>query len=280
VLWLPVAFLMEFGFGQLFKVSQRRGYYAPLVVSCNYLVLAVGLGVYLMMTGGLSLSPMVIKVSLVTGTAFIGAMSLMTYALERVNVATVLTGFRMAMVVSIVASMGIWGETVSPAQAAGIVLALVALVLMTRRSSGPGRIHGFKALGLVLVVFLGQGCSLTCLRWVQYAGLNEQMHQVIMGTGLTAGLLGSLFLLLKRHRPTSGEVRMGGLIGLYNIMALLVILTTLAHVPGTLFFPAMGCTVVVLDNLCAHFFWKEPLDKITLVGVGVALVAILLVVGI
>ncbi len=279
MLWLLLALLMEFGFGQLFKVSQRYGYYAPLVVSVNYLVLAIGLGLYLLATDNLVFNPMVITVGLVSGTAFISAMSMMTYALERVNVATVLTGFRMAMLVSIVASMAIWGEAVSFTRASGIVLALIALVLMTRRSGGSGRLHGLQALGLVLLVFLGQGCSLTCLRWVQYAGLNEHMHQVVMTTGLTAGLWGSVFLLLKRHRPQPNAVRMGGIIGLYNMLALLVVLTALAHVPGTIFFPVVGCTVVVMDNLCAHFLWQEPLDKTTLFGVGMALAAIVLVVG-
>ena len=35
VIWLVLAVLSSFGFGQLFKWSQRRGYYAPVVVTTN-----------------------------------------------------------------------------------------------------------------------------------------------------------------------------------------------------------------------------------------------------
>ena len=37
-------------------------------------------------------------------------------------------------------------------------------------------------------------------------------------------------------------------IGAYNLLALLVILKTLSLVPGAVFFPVLGCAVVVLDN--------------------------------
>jgi hypothetical protein len=40
----------------------------------------------------------------------------------------------------------------------------------------------------------------------------------------------------------------------------------------------LGCTVVILDNLCAHFFWKESLSRLAAAGVALGLVAILLVV--
>jgi len=39
----------------------------------------------------------------------------------------------------------------------------------------------------------------------------------------------------------------------------------------------MGCVVVALDNLAAHFYWRERLDRQAMIGVGLALIAITLV---
>jgi multidrug transporter EmrE-like cation transporter len=127
------------------------------------------------------------------------------------------------------------------------------------------------------MVFCGQGGSMTCLRWVRYAGLEDQLLKVIMVTGFTAGALGTVFLLVRRIRPSRTDISMGVLIGVYNLIALIALLTALNHVPGTVFFPLLGCTVVTLDNLAAHFFWQERLDRAAFLGVGLALTAILIV---
>ena len=137
MLWMPVAFLSEFGFGQLFKVAQRRGCHSPAVVTTNYLVLAGLLCAYFLLRGGLDLGAAHFMVGCAAGTVFIVAMLLMTRALERCHVATVLTAFRMAILVPVFASVLLWGETASFGQWVGIGLALAALGLMT--GGGPGR---------------------------------------------------------------------------------------------------------------------------------------------
>lgn len=275
--WLPLSFLLEFGFGQLFKWAQQRGCHVPAALVTNYLTLSALLCAYFAFTGQLQVSPDVLRVGAVTGVVFIVAMLIMTTALALVRVGSVLTAFRMAMLVPIVVSVLVWGEAASALQAVGIGLALVALVLMTRGSGGANRIGRAGQLGLLALVFLGQGGSMTCLRWVRYAGLEAQLVHVIMVTGGVAGLLGVLYLAARGIRPSALDLRTGAVIGVYNLVGLIVLLTALNRVPGTVFFPLMGCTVVLLDNLAAHFFWRERLDRWAFLGVGLALVAIAIV---
>ncbi len=274
---MPIAFALEFGFGQLFKWAQQRGCHVPAALVVNYLTLSSLLGLYFLASGDLYINRSIATVGLVTGTIFISAMLIMTTALSLIRVGTVLTAFRMAMLIPIAASVFIWDEAASPLQAAGIALALVALALMTRASGPAAKIGRWGQLALVLLVFCGQGFSLTCLRWVRYAGLDDQLLKVIMVTGFTAGVLGIFFLLVRRIRPSRTDLGTGVLIGVYNLVGLIVLLTALNHVPGTVFFPLLGCTVVILDNLAAHFFWKERLDRTGFAGVVLAIVAIAIV---
>ncbi len=277
MLWMPLSFVLEFGFGQLFKWAQQRGCHVPAALVINYLTLSTLLCIYFALSDGLYIAPGVLRVGLVTGSVFIVAMLIMTTALALVRVGSVLTSFRMAMLVPIVVSVLVWGEEASALQAVGIGLALVALVLMTRGSGGANRIGRAGQLGLLALVFCGQGGSMTCLRWVRYAGLEAQLLHVIMVTGAVAGLLGALYLAVRGIRPSALDLRTGALIGSYNLVGLIVLLTALNHAPGTVFFPLMGCTVVTLDNLAAHFFWRERLDRFALIGVGLAIVAIAIV---
>ncbi|MGB1717798.1 MAG: hypothetical protein ACPHO6_06555, partial [Candidatus Latescibacterota bacterium] len=138
--WLPLSFLLEFGFGQLFKWAQQRGCHVPAALVTNYLTLSALLCAYFALTGQLQVGPDVLRVGAVMGVVFIVAMLIMTTALALVRVGSVLTAFRMAMLVPIVVSVLVWGEAASALQAVGIGLALVALVLMTRGSGGANRI--------------------------------------------------------------------------------------------------------------------------------------------
>ena len=97
--WLPLAFAMEFCFGQAFKWTQRRGHYAPVVITTNYLLLSALLALYYLSQGQLTIGGRTALLGLVTGTVFITAMGTMTYALTQVRASAVLTGFRLSLIV-------------------------------------------------------------------------------------------------------------------------------------------------------------------------------------
>ncbi|MEC8933102.1 MAG: EamA family transporter [Candidatus Latescibacterota bacterium] len=277
VFWLILASFLSFGFGQLFKWSQRRRYHAPTVVTTNYVVLAATLGLALHVQGVLEVTAPALLVGGCMGVSFIVSMWTMTRALERAPVSIVLTAFRLAILCPVVASVFLWGETISVWQACGILLALAGVALTTQTSI-PHRYAGMWALlAAAAIVFLTQGLSQVCLRWVHYAGLDSQRLIVLMLCAVTAGGLGGGIVLLTRYRPQARDLWMGSAIGIYNLVALAVLLTALSQLEGTRFFPAHGCLVVILDGLCAHFIWREPLSRLAALGVGVSAVSILMV---
>lgn len=282
--WLPLTFALSFGFGQAFKWSQRRGCHAPTVVAVNYLCLAVLLGAYLFWADELALSEATLRVGGTMGISFIVSMLVMTRALELVPVATVLTAFRLAILMPIIASVLLWGETVQALQITGICLAIVALLLMTAarfhtETGAEGAARSSVALtgAFAFSVFALQGLSQVCLRWVHYAGLSDERLTVLAVTAATAGVLGTLAVALQGQRPRRRDLAMGAGIGAYNLVCLAVLLTTLSRVPGTVFFPLHGCAVVIMDNAFAHLFWRESLDRWTLAGAGLGACAMLLV---
>ena len=272
--WLLLCILFDFGFVQSFKFSQRRGYYAPVVVSTNYITLSIALTIYLVFNNALHFPTEVIGTGLTTGAVFISSMLLMNHALTIAPVGPVLTAFRMSIVIPVALGIWIWGEHMSITQFGGLILALSALALMTPRGEREKHTTGLKAFGLLAAICLWQGISHTCLRSVHYNGLDDFHLQILMLTGGTAGLIGCAVIAFKKRRPSYPELIMGIFIGLYNGVALIVIMTALSKLPGTLFFPVMGCSTVLLDNLFAHFYWKEPLSRPAIAGVGLAVFAI------
>ena len=275
--WLALTILLSFGFGQLFKWSQRRGCRALVVVTTNYLVLAGLLLAYHSWRGDLSLDTGVVLVGVTMGATFLISMLTMTHALEVVDVGVVLTSFRMAILVPVFASIHLWGEQVTWFQLVGIAMALGALLLMTRKPQGHGSRAGGMRLVLAALVFGLQGLSQLCLRWVHYAGLDDQRLQVLMVTAATAGFLGLGILVGRRRRPPRREGVMGAGIGAFNLVARAVLLTTLSRMKGAVYFPLHGCAVVILDNSFAHLLWKERLTWPAVSGVAMGICAMALV---
>ena len=275
--WLIAACMLSFGFGQLWKCSQRRGLSAPFVISTNYLTIALTLILYFAWSGTLYFSPIVLLVGSATGLSFIVSMLVMTHALEKAHVGVVLTSFRLAIIVPIVYGILVWGETASVLQYLGIGLALVSLILMTWQPSGHHHTNSANPLPLMLGIFLLQGISHCCLRSVQYAGLDEQRMHVLSITALSAGLLGALFVIYRGLKPRARDVKMGIGVGFFNLVALGATLNALSLFPGTLFFPLNGSAVVILDNLCAQYIWRETQSRLGVIGAACGGVSMLLI---
>lgn len=277
MIWLLLSIILDFGFIQSFKLSQRKGHYAPVVVAANYLAMALAIALYLLATDQWVFPTAAIITGLITGTVFISSMLLMNHALTIAPVGSVLTAFRMSIIIPIALGIYLWNEPMASTQFIGLVLALGALALMTTKSENATHLQGPKAFGLLAILCFWQGFSHTCLRSVHYNGLDDYFLQVLLLTGTTAGLLGCGVIALRKHRPKKPAIQYGIFIGLYNAIALCVIMIALSQLPGTLFFPALGCSVVLLDNLFAHFYWREHLPRPAIAGVGMAILAVLLV---
>lgn len=275
--WLPLAILTSFGFGQCWKISLQRGCHAPTVVTANYVVIGLLLGIYLTSTGNFCLEPGVIGLGAMTGLAFIISMFTMTRVLEKADSGAVLTAFRLSIMVPIAFGVWLWGEEAGFRQWLGIALALTGLVLMTKGGDKKREITGALALVLLLVVFLLQGLCHTSMRSIRYLGLAEFNLQILFFIGITAGILGSLALAVRRHKPRSKDIFMGSAIGAYNLCSLAVVLTALRYIDGTVYYPIHGACVVILDNIFAHFVWKEKITKLVLVGVILGVLSVVLV---
>jgi len=97
-------------FAQFFKLAQRQGHPAPVVVSTNYLTLGLGVLIYLLVTRQLILPFPVVLTGVACGASFVVAMLTMNHALAKAPVGLVLTAFRMAIVFPVALGTWIWNE--------------------------------------------------------------------------------------------------------------------------------------------------------------------------
>jgi drug/metabolite transporter (DMT)-like permease len=278
MLWLVAAVFLDFGYIQLFKLGQRRGCAAPVVVSLNYLTIGIVLGLYLLVCGSWFVSPAALVTGISSGAVFLASMLAFNHALHLLPVGPVLTAFRLSLLAPLALGIWLWHEPLSFRQLGGLGLAAIALTLM---SAGPGAnsaLPARKIFGLLAAVFLLQGLCTTAIRSVHYQGLDAYILPYIVLAGLTAGALGFATIRLRRLTFTLPSVRLGLGLGLYNALALPIVMTALGHWPGTIYFPVTGCGALILDNLCAHYFWREKLTPLAIAGAILAALALVLII--
>lgn len=276
--WLMLAVLMDSAFGQAFKLSQHRGFQAPLVVAASYFSLGLCLLTFLLLRSTPVPPLEVWLMGLFMGAIFLPSMLVFNHALHRAPVGMVVTTFRMGIVLPMVIGVVIWNEALTYLQAAGVSLALVSLAFMTRPREAVSWLPPKELVGLLLLLFGMQGVCYSLMRAVQYWGLVEYQISILCIVGLTAGTLGFLYAGFVRVRRQSSALIFGGLVGAYNSLTLPVIMIALSYLPGTQYFPLAACGAVVLDNLCAHFIWRERLTPTNTLGVLMALVSLALII--
>lgn len=277
--WLVLAIVLDFGFLQLFKLGQRRRHAAPVVIAVNYLTLALGLLLYLVIKQASFPPPAAVVLGVASGAAFVLSLLVMNHALSVAPVGAVLTAFRMAIVVPLALGLWLWGEALSASQLVGLLLILGALVLMSGGTGQGASRSNKRTFGLLALVFALQGISFTAMRYVHYADLDRHFLPIIVIAGLTAGLLGFGYVVYREVRITRSDVVFGAGIGLYNTISMPVVMLALSNLPGTTYFPLSGCSVVLLDNLCAHYVWGEKLTRTAISGLIMAILALALIIG-
>jgi hypothetical protein len=278
MLWLVAAVFLDFGYIQLFKLGQRRGYTAPVVISVNYLTIGIVLGFYLLVWGSWSVSPAAFANGIGSGAVFLTSMLALNHALRLLPVGPVLTTFRLSLLAPLAIGVWLWHEPLSLLQLGGLALAGIALALM---SAGPGAnsaLPARKIFGLLAAVFLLQGLCTTAIRSVHYQGLDAYILPYIVLAGLTAGALGLAYIRLRGLAFNAPAIRLGLGLGLYNALALPIVMTALEHWPGTIYFPVTGCGALMLDNLCAHYYWREKLTPLAVAGAILAALALVLII--
>ena len=241
-------------------------------------MLATLLGGYYLIRDEFVVTLPILGIGVITGCAYIASMLAMPRALERGHVAPVLTAFRLSILVPVVAGVLVWNKRTNAWQTLGIVAVIISMLLMTycKSENSNGR-RNLSTLGWMLLVFLMQGLVNCGNRWVHYAGLSKHRLLVLFVISSTAALIGIAVVITGRYRPKFAELQADAGIGVYNLLVLGALLTALSKLPATVLFPIHGCTILMLDNLFAHFFWRERLNALSIAGVILGVVSIPLV---
>ena len=219
--------------------------------------------------------------SILTGFWFIFTYLLMTAATQSSGVTVTSLSSKLSVVLPIMAGVVLFQETLGTQVAIGIVLALAALVLVVGgdvKSSTHNRKNSWL---LPLLIFFGTGTGDILMKLNEQRSSAHNMSFMIAFIYLIAMLFGILLVaydLLSGKSKWQNKSIVGGIVlGYINFFSTYCIFYAMRCFDNVILFPIYNIGVVSLTALIGWLLFKEKLTWKNYLGLGIALIAVLLI---
>ncbi len=221
-------------------------------------------------------------IALVLGGIFISVFYLMALTAQRISMAAASIASKMAFAIPVLFSIYVlqvetrfvWYNYI------GIALALAATYMSAVGHDSNGREVNLRYWLLPVLVFLGNGLIDSTINFTNLHYLDQSTAAVFpVYIFLSAAVIGGIILLVKGERPNRQSLQAGLVLGVVNYFTVYTFLMALEHYDnnGALVFPVFNTGIVALSSLTGIFFFHEKLTPVNKAGIGVAIVAIYLV---
>ncbi|WP_026236206.1 EamA family transporter [Pontibacter roseus] len=291
MLYLLLSVLSSASLIFIFKLYQRYNVHTFQAIVVNYIVcIAVGLA----FPGGPDvLQPQVLQKSwaiyaVVLGAIFIGAFYLIALATQKVGVTAASVAAKISLVIPVLFSLLVLKSSLKEYTVlnyAGMALALLAIVLSSIRpgSDGEKRTPMLLALVLPFFIFLCVGVADSLINYVNVHHLQaHEASQFTMLTFTASAVLGMavlLYLLLLRKTSFHFKSILAGIaLGIPNYFYIFFLIQALSAFgnDGAFLYPVNNIGIILAGALGAIFIFCEKLTTTNLVGLGIAVLALVL----
>lgn len=264
-----------------FKLFEKTGINNLQAITVNYLT-AVIIG-YISTTENFSTQFVTEKpwfyLSIISGVLLIVTFLVYAYSIQKVGIAITSVSGKMSVIIPVLLGLLVFHEKASWIRIIGIVIALAAFYLTLIKN----REQKAKAIFFVfpLLLFLGNGFNDSLLKISQEFYIQNDFSMfltIAFGVSLFAGGLIIAFLLItKKQKLHYKNILAGIILGILNWYSTYFFFAGLAHFDVSVFIPVFNASVVCIAALTGYWFFKEKLSTVNIIGITLAVVAIIFI---
>jgi len=218
--------------------------------------------------------------SIVIGIMFISMFYLIGLSTQKAGLTITSISTKMSVVFPMLFSMIYYGENIYAIKIAGMVLALVSILLSTIKGKADG--SATKNLVFPLVLFFGMGIVDSAVKFNQEEYLLNtgaiESTTFIFAVSALIGLSLQLSFNLKKVKEIKFETLIFGVIlGLSNFGSLyfLILALNTKFLDSSIIFAVNNTAIIIISVLIGRFFFEEKLTRLNWLGVSVSIIAIL-----
>jgi len=185
---------------------------------------------------------------------------------------------RLSLFIPLLMAFLIFAEPLNMSKLAGIALALAALIGLIYRPSGHAHKNTKQTTWILIGVWLGYG--VIDVTFKQLAKTGAAFSASLLASFVLSGCLLLLWLLVRKTKWHPASLAAGIILGLLNfgnIYAYIRAHQTFPENP-TLVFTAMNIGVICMGALIGVALFKEKLHRVNVLGIALAVAAIVLLI--
>ncbi|WP_394421111.1 EamA family transporter [Tenacibaculum mesophilum] len=220
----------------------------------------------------------------ILGFLFIAVFNVMGVTAQKNGLSVASVAGKMSVVIPVIIGIFLYNESIGLVKAIGIVLALIAVYLSSAKSDTSS--VKFKNLLFPLLLFLGSGSIDTLLKYTETTYVPKEALPMFLSTIFGCALFFGLFILTAQLLNKKGvfewKTFLGGIaLGVPNYYSMEFLLKALQTkgLESSTIFTINNVSIVILTTVFALTFFKEKLVKKNWLGIGLAIISILLVVS-
>lgn len=217
------------------------------------------------------------------GFLFIAIFNVMALTAQRNGLSVASVASKMSVVIPIIFGLLFYNESLGWQKALGIILALIAVYLASYKTKTDQR-FSIKTLWLPIVLFLGSGTIDTSIKYIETTYLADNGIPIFSATiFFIAGVIGigllSAKAIQKQFTFDPKSIVSGIILGVVNYYSIYMLLKALnaENFESSTIFTVNNVAIVMLTTLIGLLMFKERLLTKNWIGIGIAILSIILV---
>jgi drug/metabolite transporter (DMT)-like permease len=223
------------------------------------------------------------------GTMFISIFNVIGFTTRKLGVAIASVANKLSLVIPFLFSIGLYNENVTALKIAGIVVALIAVILTCypAQQNVPAQKKVYELLVILpLVLFISSGLLDTLIVFVKnnfFINPTDNFNNFLIAAFTIAAIIGISILLVQlisgKQKFSFKAVWAGIIIGIPNYFSIWCLGRVISDYKGnsSAIIPVNNMGIVLFSAVMAWLIFKEKLSAINWVGILLALAAIALI---
>ena len=285
LIFIALSVSCSLAIAQILKLAENNKMRILHILVCNYLA---GFLISFFNSAEFSLLPefkneislWLMGLAILLGIIFIANMVVYSRSIDRVGMGVSIAAMRMSLIFPIAVSLFVFGETIGMIKYAGIILALSSLLLMVPRIKTKN-ISGISDAWLPILIFIMTGFADSGLKMYEQLFATQISEDLfVSGIFLISFIVGGSILIKRGDvKFTYKEIGYGVATGIVNLYSSIFLLYALKLMPGSIVFPIVNVTLVVLGTFIGIWIWKDSPSVKQWSGLAIAIISIFLLLG-
>jgi drug/metabolite transporter (DMT)-like permease len=220
--------------------------------------------------------------AILSGVFLIATFYIYGISTQKVGIAITSVSGKMSVVIPVLVGFLWFKEDFNWVRITGIVLAMAAFYMTLNRTTEQKAVGRYFILPVLL--FFGNGFNDSIFKISQELYINGEYINFLT-VAFSVSLLVGLLVMIPRTIITKSKIMprnilAGVILGLFNWFSTYFFLVGLSRFDVSVFIPVFNVSIVAIAAIIGYIFYKEKLSTINIIGIGLAILSIVLIAGV